>query len=161
MKRTPIERRTPMRRNTPPGNFQRGPQPKRSRSAVQRERARAWKADRKESEILFGQIVRSAPWCLYCGQPRGLQCAHIMRRGHNLTRCDLKNAVALCGRCHTQFTTGAIVEWAEWIDNAKGPGYYQMLHDRAHAKQTETNSTYWAAKRSELTALWAEIKATQ
>jgi hypothetical protein len=56
-----------------------------------------------------------------------LQCAHVVTRSRVRTRCDLRNAVALCAACHHWFTLHP-VEWGRWVD-AHIPDYDEVMRD--------------------------------
>lgn len=62
-----------------------------------------WKRD--ECDQLFSRIIRLRDKrCRACDVAFDLQCAHIVTRRRSPTRCDERNAIALCGDCHHVFT---------------------------------------------------------
>lgn len=57
------------------------------------------------ADKLVGDYVKNRDGvCQNCGTDRNLQWAHIVSRGAPYIRWDLHNAMALCSRCHTNFT---------------------------------------------------------
>ena len=68
--------------------------------------------------------------CMACGSTERLQCAHIVSRRYRATRWDNDNAVALCSRCHTNYTHHPL-EWHEWVDRTFGDAHYGLLRAQA------------------------------
>lgn len=109
-------------------------------------RSRRLKA-RDRADTLFAAIVRKRDGhCVRCGAYDGLECAHIVRRGFDKTRCDLGNAVTLCGRCHRHFTANPDL-WRQWVDDSY-PGLYRSLH--VMATDPNTPKVDWPSVLAEL-----------
>lgn len=61
------------------------------------------KGTKGKATKLHAQLVRARGACERCGvsgEIEPLQCAHIISRRYSHTRCDTRNAWALCGSCH-------------------------------------------------------------
>ena len=94
-------------------------------------------ASMETCDDLFSRVVRLRDGvCQEEGcEVRGLanlECAHLIRRGYLRTRCDERNAVALC-RVHHHYYTRHPFEWAQWCRDHLG-GSYELLHDLATGK---------------------------
>lgn len=149
-RRAPIGRRTPTRQ-TP------------TRYDLRKTARAEWLTLRDKSDTLFSKIIRSAGRCRYCGSTYALEAAHIIGRAHNVTRCDLNNAICLCTVCHYHFTNSSKAEWSFWVDHVKGAGYYQTLWTEANDVRLRAGSNvdFWTNKHTELKAHWAEIEKHQ
>lgn len=80
---------------------------------------------RDTADRLWRDVVRARDGaCRNCGtagQPnhrglrvKGLEAAHIIRRGYGHTRTDERNGLALCPTCHRMFTEDPGL-WEEWV----------------------------------------------
>lgn len=99
----------------------------------------------KQADAVFSRIVRARDrHCLACGSSDRLQCAHIISRSYKATRCDLRNAVALCVSCHVKFTHRPL-EWEEWVEEVF-PGLWETLR----AEALTYGRVDWKAKLAEL-----------
>jgi len=85
--------------------------------------------------------------CQKCGKHHGdikrLECSHINGRRHQGTRCDPKNAKALCNHCH-RWWHREIIEAAEWLKSIIGIGEYDRLRLKANkvCKMTKWDKDY-------------------
>lgn len=100
MKRSPLKRKTELRRKRP--------KPRRVRAACTvRGCARPPKAAsmclthcKRECDRLFSLAVRARGYCERCGSTERLQCSHIVSRRYLAVRWLRMNAEALCAKCH-------------------------------------------------------------
>jgi 5-methylcytosine-specific restriction endonuclease McrA len=84
-----------------------------------------------EADRLFSQWIRQRDRvCQECGAQAGLQCAHLWSRRYRALRWDEEGAVALCLRCHKQFTEDPAA-WNAWIRARRGDEEFWRLNARA------------------------------
>jgi 5-methylcytosine-specific restriction endonuclease McrA len=100
------------------------------------------KGAKGRADKLFSQVVRARGACERCGSPHNLQCAHIITRSRNATRCDLRNAWCLCARCHLRLTHWP-VEHAEFAMDTIGPDVYAELKALAEAPPRAWRESDW------------------
>lgn len=121
------------------------------------------KGAKGKADRLFSLLVREAGVCAACGwacpcpeAPRHhtadcrLQCAHIISRRFSRTRCDLRNAVALCAKCHHHYTDNPVL-WGRWVD-----GMFPGRHDEMAGLAHGTQKVDWQQVADDLTALARE-----
>ena len=80
------------------------------------------KIKRTEADKHFSNCVRiRAKWtCQKCDtdysdrNKQGLQCSHLIGRGHYAVRYDPKNALALCTKCHHDVTAHPVMHIQLW-----------------------------------------------
>jgi hypothetical protein len=74
--------------------------------------------------------------CQCCGKqphPQGLHCSHYWRRGHENTRFDPENCVALCFWCHQVWGHGEGREqYTAFMRKRLGDKAFDLLELRAH-----------------------------
>ena len=104
---------------------------------------------------LHAEVVRSRGRCERCGdQGPTLQCAHIIGRRYNATRCDPLNAWCLCARCHFRLTDHPD-EHMEFVADTIGLDAFFELKARAEAG-VKANDAWW---QSQIDALNGEAAA--
>ena len=121
---------------------------------------------KKKADRLFSLIIRATghcenPDCDYaCPCPDfprrhttecRLQCAHIRARRFSSTRCDQRNALALCAGCHHYYTDHPY-EWAALVDEVQGAGVYDELRRDSHGVVNKD----WLVEVERLTAIARE-----
>ena len=107
---------------------------------------------KKKADDLFSKIIRSKNYCDRCGKGQFLQCAHIVSRRFSATRCDLRNALCLCARCHHYFTDHP-VEFGRFVINKIGDELYDELQKLAH-KPTKVD---WKLTYEELKKIYEDL----
>lgn len=86
----------------------------------------------KRADEAFSKLVRSRGICESGRQEHKgiLQCAHGFSRRYGATRCDERNAFALCSGCHVYYTHRPL-EWDEWLRERWGEGLYAEIRSLA------------------------------
>lgn len=111
---------------------------------------------KQTADLLWRDVVRGRDGhCRNCGHPgrpnarglrvKGLEAAHIIRRGYGHTRCDERNGVALCPGCHRMFTEHPDV-WEEWVPVKIGADLLAELW----VKAKQTGHVDWDAEVARL-----------
>jgi hypothetical protein len=127
LKRSPIKRKSAKRKTTPKlcdwSN-----RCKRRAPVIVSETERYCRSHAREmADRAAREFVLKRDWwtCQNCssGAP-GLQWAHVISRGARYIRHEPNNAMALCGKCHLNFTLKPAL-WSVWLATNR-PG----LHDR-------------------------------
>jgi len=90
---------------------------------------------------LHAEVVRQRGSCEHCGVSTHLQCAHIVTRARNTTRCDPTNAFCLCAGCHLRFTHWPI-EFADFVVSKIGRAAYDDLVTRSQ-QTVKANDLFW------------------
>lgn len=103
-----------------------------------------------KADTLFSRLIRFHGACENCdyvcpwecdaqaGTHRKgckLQCAHIITRHQSATRCDTRNAFALCAKCHHRFGLWP-VEFADFIIDKGKRADYDALSELVKRKPT-------------------------
>lgn len=102
MKRTPLLRKTPMKRSTKP-----------MRKASKKVPG---KVSVKELDTIFSLVIRTRDGkCLKCGKETSLQCSHVITRSSRGFRWDETNAITLCVGCHIYWWHKEPLEAEEWL----------------------------------------------
>lgn len=83
-----------------------------------------------------------------------LQCAHLISRHLSATRCEPRNAFALCAKCHYHFGLWPL-EFATFVLDRRAPSEYASLKELAQYKGKPMN---WDEKLNELEQLWGELQ---
>lgn len=109
---------------------------------------------KKRADVLFSRIVRSRGRCEACGRTDSLQCAHIVSRRFNATRCMEDNAFCLCASCHLRFTEWPL-EFAGFVIGRIGEDAYYALKRKAELG----GKVDWEAVAAELSARWKGLAA--
>ena len=166
MKRTPLTRKTPLRRSkriyvstaNPPVSIPGG-----TTFTVKPKPKRRWiKYDALDQ--LFGKFIRLRDGkCQFCGRSdRRLEAAHMFGRGKHSTRYDPENVYAMCGGphekvCHRYLDTHTTEKLA-WLKQRIGAERYEALELKSNT--TMPGRTYQLHKlavrtwlRNELTAM--------
>jgi len=104
----------------------------------------------------FSEFIRLRDGCCqWCGKYRGdikkLECSHIFSRRHQGTRCDPKNAKALCSYHHQMWHSNP-VEAAECLKGIIGQGEYDRLRLKANkvCKMKVWDKDYIRAEQNEM-----------
>lgn len=98
---------------------------------------------RAECDSIFSSIIRSQGYCEICGDRYHLECAHIIRRGHEGVRWDTDNAVCLCAACHQRYTDSDHA-WKAWVARTRGETFWAMLLERHHTDpRPDLHGTRW------------------
>lgn len=89
---------------------------------------------KKRADVLMSKIVRARGHCESCGEtnPARLQCAHIVSRRFNATRCLEANLLCLCSSCHMRYTEWPL-EFANFVVRRIGEPQYEALKRKAQA----------------------------
>ena len=105
---------------------------------------------------LHSLVVRQRGVCENCGMTdyAQLQCAHIVTRERNVTRCDPAAAFALCKGCHWTFTNDPL-EWVDFVVDKIGREAYDDIQRRSKAG-VKANDAYWQGWIDRLTAMLEE-----
>jgi hypothetical protein len=87
---------------------------------------------RNKADKLFSLLVRSRGRCEYCGkgEPKTLQCAHIISRANLHLRYDPKNALALCYFHHLQFFHRSPLEAMSWFIAVYPKEYAYLMKEK-------------------------------
>ena len=85
-----------------------------------------YKGAKAKADKLFSEVIRSIGRCEDCGSTRYLQCAHIISRRFNSTRCDTRNAFSLCASCHRKYTDFPR-EFSKFITRTWAQDYYDFI----------------------------------
>lgn len=120
---------------------------------------------RSTADRLWSDVVRARDGrCRNCGHAghrnarglpvKGLEAAHIIRRGYGHTRTDERNGVSLCPTCHAMFTHNPEV-WEAWVPTEIGEELFSEL--RTKAKRTD--HVDWDAEVSRLASIHARLLA--
>lgn len=92
MKRTPLQRRTPLK-------GQKQVKRKTTKAAKLRRKRGEWSTD--TADRYFSKWIRERDgMCKRCGTLENLTCSHYHKRGISNTRFDPENCISLCGSCH-------------------------------------------------------------
>ena len=78
--------------------------------------------------------------CSHTDHWRGLQCGHLVTRGHQSTRFDENNASCQCRGCN--YNGGQHVKHAAAIDTRHGAGTSEALHIKAAMRCSRTTSDF-------------------
>jgi hypothetical protein len=113
------------------------------------------KGDAGKADLLFSRLVRSRGACERCGQP-ATDTAHIVRRRYSATRCDERNAWALCRPCH-RLTEEFPDEFMHLVDCTIGRGLYEELRRIAEAGLATSSRLFWRGEVERLTARCVEL----
>ncbi|MCP3853815.1 MAG: hypothetical protein GY698_03640 [Actinomycetia bacterium] len=117
----------------------------------------AVKGLKKQVDTLHSRLVRERDVvCQYHPDPAdcagNLQCCHIVSRRYLTTRWQMENAVAMCARAHVSMTARPD-EWAVWVDDRFGPGFYQAKAREAQQSPPLKGAKWWAAELERLEAM--------
>ena len=97
---------------------------------------------RKQSDILFSRQIRLVGHCEKCGSVENLNCSHIISRTVMHLRCDPRNAICLCYRCHIYWWHIEPLEAARWFES-KWPGRYdELLKERQNVRKVDWKQVY-------------------
>lgn len=102
------------------------------------EHMKRYAGDKGKADRLFSQVIRQHGRCESCQRRENLQCAHIISRRFNLTRCDTRNAFCLCARCHMYYTDHP-VEFAEFVMGSWAGTHYDALRHKSQSVKTKTD----------------------
>ena len=120
---------------------------------------------KQTATTLWSEVVRARDaQCRNCGAAgqrnhrglpvKGLEAAHIIRRGYGHTRTDERNGVALCPLCHGMFTRNPHI-WEAWVPTEVGADLLAELQ----AKAKRTDHVDWDAEVSRLSAIHTRLLA--
>lgn len=112
------------------------------------------KATRLHSVVVRARVGR----CQYCASERDLQCAHIVTRRRNATRCDENAALCLCKGCHLRFGLDPYA-WVQFVSGLIGADAYDEIQRRSLAG-VKANEAFWQAELTRLRALAEELGVT-
>lgn len=86
-----------------------------------------FRSKRNKYDITFSEfIILRDGNCQRCGRIGRLECSHIHSRGNMGTRCDPKNAKALCNACHRWWHSFPLLA-ADWCESIMGEQEYFKL----------------------------------
>ena len=92
----------------------------------------------RKTDSMFAQYIKkrddyACQCCRKKAQPRGLHCSHYWGRGHESTRFDPDNCVALCFWCHLRWGHGeGRSEYMTFMIARLGQERYDALSVKAH-----------------------------
>jgi 5-methylcytosine-specific restriction endonuclease McrA len=112
------------------------------------------KGAKAKADKYFSLLVRSVGHCEICGSTNALQTGHIISRRFANTRCDRRNALCLCAKCHHHYTDHPY-EWGEAVDRVRGEGWYADVYQLAHSKA----KVDWNAVADRLKDEWEQVSA--
>lgn len=112
---------------------------------------RKQKPKKKTLDELWSKIVkdRAGNKCEYCGKTEYLNSHHIFSRSNHSVRWDVENGVCLCAGHHVLSSFSAHkapLEFAEWLKETRGEGWYDEL--RRKAKKPAPKIDYLEVKNS-------------
>ena len=145
MKRTPLTRKTPLRRKRATPRRVKATCEKRGckRPPISATLLLCRHHAKQEADRLFSLAVRSRGACESCGTREDLQAAHICSRRYASVRHSLDNAFCLCRAHHLLYTLRPL-EWDEFVTSKIGAEAYADLKRRA---LTATKPDYEAILR--------------
>jgi len=92
----------------------------------------------KKLDIMWSELVkkRAGNKCEYCGKSEYINSHHIFSRSSRSVRWDVDNGVCLCAGHHVFSSTFSAhktgMEFAAWIIERRGDGWYNKLRLKAH-----------------------------
>ncbi len=88
---------------------------------------------RNKADKLFSLLVRSVGYCQRCGATGRLETSHVLSRRYSNTRCDFRNAFAMCSSCHRWLGANPLGH-AEFFIEWHAERFMQMGSDRLTAE---------------------------
>jgi 5-methylcytosine-specific restriction endonuclease McrA len=115
-----------------------------------KKRSKKSKTPMDVADELFAKVIKVRDQrCTECGDTFKLQCAHIFSRRYHAIRCDERNAVALCAKCHMFFTHRPIEE-ERWRQRILGPELYRELEHLALTAGKKKTAAEWRQIHADL-----------
>jgi hypothetical protein len=112
------------------------------------------KNDVQKCDKVFSDIIRLRDGeCVRCHTREQLQCSHVLPRTYYCIRCDERNAITLCFKCHFHWWHKNPFEAVEWFEE-KYPGRYQELRELTWHPE----KVFWDIKLMELKKRLKEMK---
>ena len=105
MKRTPLKRKTPMRRVAMP---RQGAKPSKLQKKKDDPGSLYW---RNKCDTLWSILIRKGGTCEKCGIEGRMEAHHLLTRSRKHLRHKIENGICLCCRCH-KFGAGSFPEVA-------------------------------------------------
>jgi len=125
MKKSPLQRKTPLRRT----GIKRKP-----KSALQKRKddtgSTYW---RNRADKLWSELVRSQGKCAKCGKVGRTEAHHLLTRARKHLRHKLENGIELCMRCHKYGPESAHDDptaFSQWLGMAEPEKYAWVSRNR-------------------------------
>lgn len=100
---------------------------------------KGYKGLKGKADRIFSEVIRSTGYCeakdiddVKCSKQ--LQTAHIISRKYNATRCDVRNAFALCAAHHRYFTDHPR-QFSRFITLSWAQQYYDEIYQKSRTPE--------------------------
>jgi len=84
---------------------------------------------RDRCDDLWRKIIKRKGRCDKCGSRYGLEAHHVIGRGNNNLRWDLRNGICLCLECHDQ-QKAKPKKFLKWFEQRRPDDYEYLLKEK-------------------------------
>lgn len=114
---------------------------------------------RDYADALWSRIVRARDgWrCRLCGSGTQVEAAHIIGRGHDATRLEVDNGLALCRRHHREYDQHVEATRDAVVVDVVGQSEYDRLRRRGNDPTWRRPPDWWSTEHARLRRLAREM----